>query len=250
VFIVLSKTIGLLTKPFSWLVVLMLVAVFGRKAWLKRLSLTASLVVLLVFSNPFIVHWALKQWEPAPVAVANMPTYDIGIVLGGFSRHLPESDNIELTDAGDRLWQAVVLFRQGKIKKILISGGSRDGKKPEAESVRNILLAMGIPDSAILAEPTSRNTHENAMNTAKLINAAQPGASCLLVTSALHMPRSLACYRKAGLNPETFPVEHIARYDQVFWAEWLEPKPEVLKNWNRLVNEWAGIVIYKLQGYI
>lgn len=228
----------------------MLVAVFGRKPWLKQGALTVSLIVLLIFSNPFIIHWALKKWEPGPVAVANMPTYDIGIVLGGFSRYLPESDNIELTDAGDRLWQTVVLFRQGKIKKILISGGSWDKKKPEAEAVRDILLTMGIPGSAILAEPTSRNTHENAMNTAKLVNAAQPGASCLLITSALHMPRSLACYRKAGLNPEVFPVEHIARYDKVFWAEWLEPKPEVLKNWNRLINEWAGIVIYKLQGYI
>ncbi|MDR1171904.1 MAG: YdcF family protein [Bacteroidales bacterium] len=249
-FFILSKTIGLLAKPLTWLVVLMLIAVSWRKPKLKRFSLIASLVILLVFTNPFAINIALKLWEPAPVAIETLPVYDIGIVLGGFARYLPGSDNIELTDAGDRLWQAVSLYRQGKTGKILISGGGAENTKSEAAAVRDALIAMGIPDSAILTETRSRNTHENAVFSAELVTANQPGATCVLITSALHMKRSLGCFRKAGLNPDAFPAEHIARYDKVYWADWLRPEPSALKYWERVMNEWIGIIVYKLQGYI
>jgi uncharacterized SAM-binding protein YcdF (DUF218 family) len=250
VFFILSKTAGLLTKPLTWLIVLMLTAVFRRKPGLKRFSLIASLVILLVFTNPFAVNVALKLWEPAPVAIETLPAYDIGIVLGGFARHLPGSDNIALTDAGDRLWQAVSLYRQGKIRKILISGGGAGNTRPEAAAVFDVLIATGIPDSAILAETKSRNTRENAVFSAELIAANQPGATCVLITSAVHMKRSLGCFRKAGLNPDAFPAEHITRYDNVYWAEWLRPDPAAFKNWDRVINEWVGIIVYRLRGYI
>jgi uncharacterized SAM-binding protein YcdF (DUF218 family) len=250
VFFILSKTIGLLTKPLIWLIVLMLLAVFWRKPKLKRFSLIASLVILLIFTNPFVTDVALKLWEPTPVAIETLPVYDIGIVLGGFARYLPGPDHIELTDAGDRLWQTVSLYQRGKIKKILISGAGAEDTKSEAEAVHDVLIAMGIPNSAILAEKDSRNTRENAIFSAEMIAEEHSGATCVLVTSALHMNRSLGCFRKAGLNPDAFPVEHITRYDKVYWAEWLRPDPSAFKYWDRMMNEWVGIVVYKLQGYI
>ena len=249
-FFILSKTIGLLSKPLIWLVVLMLIAVFWRKPKLKKFSLIASLIILLVFTNPMLFNIVLRTWEPTPVAVKTMPVYDIGIVLGGFARHIPVSDNIELTDAGDRLWQTVSLYKRGKIRKILISGGGSEKTKSEAAAVRDILVAIGIPANDILAETASRNTRENAVFSAELIADSQPGATCLLITSALHMKRSLGCFRKAGLNPDPFPAEHISRQDKIYWAEWLRPEPAAFRNWDRLINEWIGIVIYKMQKYI
>ena len=249
-FFILSKTIGLLSKPLTWLVILMLIAVFWRKPRLKKFSLTASLIILLIFTNPMIINIMLMSWEPTPVAVKTLPTYDIGIVLGGFARHLPISDNIELTDAGDRIWQTVSLYKQRKIKKILISGGGGENAKSEAAAVHDVLVAMGIPGRDILAETSSRNTHENAAFSAELIAAKHPGASCILVTSALHMKRSLGCFRKAGLNPDPFPAEHITRHDKIHWVEWLRPDPAAFRNWDRIINEWVGIVVYKIQGYI
>ena len=249
-FYVLSKTVGLLVKPLTWLIILTAVAVFGRKPKTKKKSIIASLVILLVFTNPLLVDRVVKQWEPAPVAVETLPTFDIGILLGGFAHHLPASGKIELTDAGDRLWQTVSLYQQGKIRKILISGGNFNDAKPEAAAVRDALIAMGIPDSAILAETKSQNTRENALFSAELIAANHPDATCILITSALHMKRSLGCFRKAGLNPEAFPAAHIARYDKVYRAEWLRPDPAALRYWDRLVNEWVGMAVYKIQKYL
>ncbi len=250
-FFILSKTIGALTKPFSWLVVLLLIAVFWRKPKTRKVSLIAALAVLLVFTNPMLFDFTMKLWEPKPCVAETMRTYDIGIVLGGFSRHFPEYDNIELTAAGDRLWQTVNLYRQGKIKKILISGGSGWGTgKPEASAARDALLKMGIPADDVLAEPNSRNTHENAKFSAELIAVTQPGADCLLITSALHAPRSLACFRKAGIYPDVFPADHLSRYNNVFWLDKIVPDVEILSKWNRTINEWVGMTAYKIQGYI
>ncbi len=249
-FFILSKTIGLLTKPFSWLVILMLATVLWRKPKTKRILLIITLAVLLVFTNPMLLDFALKKWEPKPVAVESLKTYDIGIVLGGFAGYISESDNVELTAAGDRIWQAVSLYKQGKIKKILISGGGWKKTKLEAEAVRDILLLWGIPAEDILAEAGSLNTRENAKNTADLIAATQPGAKCLLITSALHMPRALACFRKAGLDPDTFPADHISHRSDTFWLDQLVPKAVVLTTWDRIINEWVGMVVYKMQGYI
>ena len=250
-FFILSKTIGALTKPFGWLVILMLAAVFLRKTKAKKVSLIAAFTVFLVFTNPVLFDFSIKCWEPEPVAVENLRTYDIGIVLGGFSSYLPEYNNIKLNEAGDRLWQTVSLYNRGKIKKILISGGSgRKTGKSEAAAVRDVLIAMGIPESDVLAESESRNTYENAEYSAKLIAGIQPGADCLLITSALHIPRSIGCFCKAGLNPDIFPAEHISRYEDTFWLNRIVPKPEVMVKWNRLINEWVGMLVYKVQGYI
>ena len=249
-FFVLSKTIGLLVKPLTWLIILMFVALFCRKPKIKKISLIVSLSILLIFTNPFIINIFLKIWDPTPVAISSMPTYDVGILLGGFSCHIPETDNIKLNDAGDRLWQTVMLYKHGKINKILITGGNFEDSKPEATAVYDVLVSMGIPDSVILVENRSRNTHENALFSAKLLESNHPDASCILITTALHIERSLRCFQKVGLTPEVFPVDHISRHDKVYWAVWLRPEPAALRNWERVINEWAGIIIYKVRGYI
>jgi len=249
-FFVLSKTVGLLVKPLTWLIVLMMIALFCRKPKLKKKSIIASLTILLVFTNSLVINVALKMWEPAPVAIETLPVYDIGIVLGGFAHHLPGSDNIKLAETGDRLWQTVSLYQQGKIRKILISGGGIENAKSEGAAVRDVLIAMGIPDDDILAETTSRNTRENTIFSTELIATNYPGASCILITSAVHMKRSLGCFRKAGLNPDIFPADHITRHEKVYWAKWLRPDPAALLYWDRIINEWVGIVVYKMKKYI
>jgi len=247
-FFILSKTIGLLVKPLFWLIIGLSMAVFSRKPKLKKTSIIASLFILVVFTNPLLIDVVLKKWEPAPVSVETLTSYDIGIVLGGFARHLPVSNNVELSEPGDRLWQAFSLYQQGKIKRILITGGSYG--KSEAAAVYDALKAIGVPDSALLAETRSRNTHENAVFTAEMIDENHCGATCLLITSAVHIKRSLGCFRKAGLNPDTFPANHISRHDKVYWAEWLRPEPDAMRFWDRLINEWVGIVVYKIKGYL
>lgn len=247
-FFFLSKTLGFFVKPVSWILLCLIITVFCRNFKWKRWSSIAALAILLIFSSPILANWALKCWETPPVNAASITEpYDYGIVLGGFASYMPDYGRISIMEAGDRLWQTMYLYQTGKIKKILISGGGVE--YPEAEATRKCLIEMGVPSQDILVESTSRNTHENARNTAKLLEL-QPEARCLLITSALHMPRSIGCFHKAGLNPDVFPVEHLTRYGETRWWDWAFPSASAFKIWERLMNEWIGIIPYKIRGYI
>jgi uncharacterized SAM-binding protein YcdF (DUF218 family) len=250
-FFILSKTLGLLVKPLTWLFVSLLMSVFCKKPKLTKTSGWFSLFILLFFTNPLLIDIVIKKWEPPPVAVETLPACEIGIVMGGFSCYLPKSDHIELTPSGDRIWQAVSLYKQGKMKYILTTGGNFVGAKPEAAAVYDALIATGVPDSVLLAETKSLNTYENAVFSVELIAATHSAnPTCILITSAVHIKRSLGCFRKAGLNPYVFPANHIGRYDKVYWAEWLNPDPGAFQYWDHLINEWVGLAVYRMKGYI
>ena len=64
------------------------------------------------------------------------------------------------------------------------------------------------------------------------------------------MRRSLACYRKAGLNIEPFSTDFYSHPRYFYPDGLLIPKIEAMINWHKLMKEWVGFVAYKLAGYI
>jgi uncharacterized SAM-binding protein YcdF (DUF218 family) len=73
---------------------------------------------------------------------------------------------------------------------------------------------------------------------------------CLLITSAFHMRRSIACYRKAGLPVDTFSTDFYGHPGTYYPDAFVIPKIEALVMWHKLVREWAGMVAYWVAGYI
>src|SRR6185295_19056991 len=103
----------------------------------------------------------------------------------------------------DRVTHTVQLYKLGLIQQILVSGGSgllvRE-EEPEANKFKRAMVMMGVPDSVIMLENQTRNTYESAVAVRPMLDSLHMEAKdCLLITSAFHMRRSLACYRKAGL---------------------------------------------------
>ena len=113
----------------------------------------------------------------------------------------------DFSDAMDRLLHGFRLYRAGKAPLILISGGHVPmfgmGTQTEAEAARSVLEEWGVPESAILVDTRSKNTVENGTFSRDLL-ASRGIHRALLVTSALHMPRAVAAFRKAGLEVEPF----------------------------------------------
>ena len=101
------------------------------------------------------------------------------------------------------MWQTIHLYKLGKVGKILISGNDGhvvDRGLDEAVQFKIVLIDLGIPAEDILVENISKNTYENAVESKKVLaNAGFENASVLLVTSAIHMRRSEACFVQAGL---------------------------------------------------
>jgi uncharacterized SAM-binding protein YcdF (DUF218 family) len=213
-FYVLSKTLDALLAPLTWTVLFALLALVLIKRR-RRLALGCgilSLFVLCLFSMDFVATrlWRLLE-APAKSTLHKDVTYDVVIVLSGMldgsatETHGQPSynDNIE------RLLSSYQLLRDNRAKMVLLSGGAStlDGSGPkEADVLAQQLRDWGIDASRIVEERESRNTRENATQSARIV-AEKGWTRLLLVTSAFHMPRALACFEKAGLHPDVLPVD-------------------------------------------
>ncbi|MBK8847599.1 MAG: YdcF family protein [Bacteroidetes bacterium] len=143
-------------------------------------------------------------------------------------------------------------MNQQKIKKLLLTGGSgfvmfKDIK--ESQLLAKVLVDLNIPDSCIITENESRNTYENAVNTAKIIKEQFAGKRILIITSAIHIRRTRACFEKANLQADYFPVDERSGTGIYTPDKIIIPNSECLDAWGALLHEWVGMIIYKLNGY-
>ncbi|WP_232526813.1 YdcF family protein [Marinilabilia rubra] len=175
------------------------------------------------------------------------------VVLGGMASENMHNGLPRFAKSADRLWQGLYLLKQGYVDTLLISGGLGrlfDKQIPEGELLDNYLTAIGLKDKTIIIESSSRNTFENARNTAKLFDRKKLPKKIILITSAFHMPRARACFEKQGFDLEAFPADPLSDTRPMQWKDYLIPSGSVLAQWNVLIREWAGMVMYKINGYI
>ena len=148
----------------------------------------------------------------------------------------------------------VQLYKLGLIEKILVSGGSGrliDINEREANRFKEVMVLMGVPDSAIFLENATRNTHESAVAVKRIVSDfAYSSDQCLLITSAFHMRRSLACYKKAGLRPDFFATDFYGQIQPYYFDAFVVPKLDAFIIWHKLVREWVGFAAYWLAGYV
>ncbi|MEO1514252.1 MAG: YdcF family protein [Bacteroidota bacterium] len=255
-FFILSKVLIILIQPLNWIVGLLIFSLLSKKAKRKKRSLLIATLLLVFFTNHFTFNQFVRWWEPESIRTDQIAeAYDIGILLGGYSNFFvrPNQDRHNFNKAADRFTQTFDLYRQGKIRKILLTGGSGEilgYAVPEAEQMRQLLIRWGVPDSCIIVENESRNTHENAVFTKSILQQKYPGQSCLLITSAFHMPRASRCFDKVGLEYMPFCVDYMSEYTSFRPASILFPNRDCLHRWEVMIKEMVGMAAYWLKGYI
>ncbi len=254
-FFAISKILSFAIKPVVWIIGLLFYAVWTRRPWRGRRAVVAALALLLLSTNRWITNEVVCAWEPETLTANQIQEpYDIGIVLGGYSNLFitPAHDRYNFSERANRFTQALELYRSGKVKKLLFTGGTgrlmQDGGS-EAALLPPLLEKLGIPPTDVILEERSRNTWENAVFTREIIEARYPGASCLLITSAAHMPRSAACFQKAGLAVIPFAVDYMSEEPLPGLDLYLLPDKTGLYKWEWLIKEWIGCVAYRLRGY-
>lgn len=255
-FYFLSKAIDFIAMPFSIAFFLLLYGVFVRNVWKGRFAVTVALLILYVISNSFFVNKALNWWEPRPKNLSEIKKpYDVGVLLSGglMSANVPNEDHLVLGKRGDRVLQTFLLYKAGKIKKILITGISseqmmREGKG-ETRLAAKLLVQWGVPAQDIIFEEKARNTRENAKFSAKILKARFPSGKYVLITSAFHMRRSAGCFAKVGIQAATFPADFYGGYYDLQLQDFFIPEPNALAAFSMLWHEWIGNVVYKLVGY-
>ncbi len=226
VFFFTSKALSWVALPAAWTAALLAVAFLAR----RRRALAVALVViacatLCALASPPIAN-ALGRVVVASGQSTMKPEleYDVAVVLGGNPARIVAGADV---------------MRRGRARYLLYSGalGAAD-----SAAVRSDLIARGVPGDRIVIEDRSRNTRENAVESASVI-AARGWRSILLVTSAAHVERADGCFHRIGLRPDVLPV--------AVWKPILHvwPRAVALERSSQILHELVGRVVYRVLGY-
>lgn len=261
-FLFLSKVLPLFFYPIGFTCLMLLVALvlLWRRSRLTSIPILLAFVVLLASSSGWVCSALAQSLEFQNRPLNPVPQADAIVVLGGCT-YPAESPRpwVEVMEEGDRILYAAKLFREGKAPRIILSGGRidwRGGGPAESSDMAQLMETMGVPKTVMLEDPTSLNTRENAVNV-KQIMETQGIRRILLVTSALHMPRSLLIFKKLGIDPIPAPTDYLTTdpMQRNFQGSPqttilnILPDADRLRVVTRALKEYVGIVIYRLRGW-
>ncbi len=249
-----SKLLALFTHPLVWVGLLLLLAVWlipRRPAVAQRVLLAAVSLSLLIGWTPLpdaLLRNLENRFDPPQ---GTLDSYVGLVVLGGaleaphFGRTLGAGP---VSNVNERLTVAVALMRQYGHLRLLYLGGEDMVKQVDGERVNKaqvLFTRLGLDSQRVTYEDASRNTYENAM-----LGGALPGVDktqrWLLVTSARHMPRSLATFRTAGWNVTPYPVDYLSSGTSTEWTKY--SLASGVLHWQVALREYVSGLAYILLG--
>jgi uncharacterized SAM-binding protein YcdF (DUF218 family) len=253
-----SKVLFLFIDPPALILILLVWAWICRKRRPRVfLSTYASAILLLyLLACPATSAWLVGTLENQyrDNGVVDVPAAQAIVVLGG-SLNMPSEAHrlVGITNSSDRILAALRLYRAGKAPLVVLSGGDspllpKARNLHEADEMREILEEWGVPETAILVEGGSINTQENALFTRKLLEPRGIGR-VILVTSAIHMPRAAATFRKVGFDVVPSPADFLTGWEKQMAFFNCFPSSGALVNSSNAIHEWLGLWVYRLRGW-
>jgi uncharacterized SAM-binding protein YcdF (DUF218 family)/glycosyltransferase involved in cell wall biosynthesis len=205
----------------------------AAKAGPARIAATAVILYLLFFQSPMV--WWLA--EPLRIVEAPQPADAVVVFAGGVGESGRAGGGVQ-----ERISKAVSLYHEGVAPRLIISSGFVFTLR-EAESMKAIAIANGVPAEAILLEEAATDTYENVAFTNRILE--QHGMRRIaLVSSPYHMRRALLTWRKVA--PQVEVVATPPESSQ-FYAHGRGASVEQIRS---LLQEYVAIVYYWWQGRI
>jgi uncharacterized SAM-binding protein YcdF (DUF218 family) len=242
--------------PIVWILALMVLGLVltrrperKKRRMLGRFALFVGMFVLFVLStkpaSDLLLCSLQHQYEVPSDEV--LSTLDVVAVLGGGMNEfggfgkVPEPSGV----AYSRVCNGVRVFKKSGAETLAFTGsGPEPGAKSEAEVMQALALEFGVPGDRIVTETESLNTMENAALLAKALPSAQP-RRIGLVTSALHMPRSVKVFRRYFPRDTIVPIP----VNHLCFPDWGNPKSyipsaDTLARSSCAIHEWIGMIWY------
>ena len=256
----LKKLISAFLLPSTLSIVLILTGLLlvwvTQRARLGRLLAAGGLALLVLCSYyPVAVAFLLpleRQYSPLyPREALQRTLAQAGssprwiVVLGGghiLDSRVPANDQIG-DSALTRLVEGIRLQREIPGAKVLLSGGV-GGQVKHADILGRVAVTLGLDPKDFVLDRTAWDTEQEAANLSRLVGK-EP---FVLVTSALHMPRAMALFRRAGAHPIPAPTHHFTLDAPGVALSELFPNPDALAMIDAGVHEYLGMVWSKLRG--
>ncbi len=253
-----SKIVWAIFQPSSLIALVLclgaLLAVRGRRSGLRLLLAGAALYVIAGFSP--LANWLCVPLEHT-VAIGTPAEIEGAagiIVLGGAMPGVLQTGDrrVLLNDAADRMIEAARLAQDYPALPVIFSGGKAEffesAAPTEAELARRFFEGFKITPPRLMLEDRSRNTLENAVLTAKLLQP-KPDQHWVLVTSASHMLRAKALFEAQGFRIVARPGDFRTSGPGDRWQIFAKPS-DGLRRLDLAAKEWAGLWVSWLRGDI
>lgn len=262
-FLFLSKLLPLFVYPVGLASILLIAALFlYKRRRVQQACIALALAQLLFFGNEWVSHRLVSSLEWRYLPQGELPAAEAIVLLGGGTRpQLPPRPMSEINEAGDRIGYAAKLYHAEKAPFIVITGGYIEflgSTVPETEAMIELLAAQGVPEADIVLENRARNTYENAIYIREIADE-QGFNEILLVTSGLHMPRSVAIFERQGFDVIPAPVDFLSTWREEGlttdtglggWLLKVMPNSERIEFSTRALREYIGFVVYRLRGWL
>jgi len=255
---ILKKIISRLFFPVPVCVEILLVGLFllwfTRRQRAGKIAVSIGAAFLLLLGNRNLSGHLLAPLEHRypPPAVSEtdheLSSARFVVVLAGRHTNDPQIplDSRLGEDTLARMAKAIQLHRRLLGRKLILSGGGWMNAIPAAEHMARFAEDLGVNREDILLESKSQDTEDEA----RLIRPMVGGEPFILVTSASHVPRSMALFQNMGMNPIAAPTDYLARQSWSLEVDELYPGSEGLGFAERAVYEYLGIAWAKLRGKI
>ncbi len=203
----------------------------------QRRVLRTALIVVAV--SGLLFKSAFTWWVAEPLKIAEPAHHTDAIVVlaGGVGESGKAGGGYQ-----ERVKRAVDLYAAGMAPRMIFSSGYAFAFK-EAEVMRELAVANGIPPEAIVLETKARNTHENIAYVKEIL-AREGWHSVLLVSSPYHMRRALLAFRKTAPEVQVTPVPVP---ESQFYAHERGASLEQIRG---ILHEYVAIVAYWWSGWI
>ncbi|MEE4193774.1 MAG: YdcF family protein [Anaerolineae bacterium] len=264
-FLFLSKFLPQFIYPVG-LVLILLVWAWIRQSHDKPVKglIIIAVVVLWVFGNGWTTALITRSLEWRYLPQEETPRAEVMVLLGGGTEPaISPREHVEVNGAGDRVIHAALLYHEGAAEKIIVSGGGISwlgGREvPAAQEMEDLLVLMGVPREVIIQQGESANTHDDAVYTAAILE--EMGIDeIILVTSAMHMQRSVKLFEKQELTVIPSPTDY--KLTQVGWNLLFRPSdvqtvlmaliPSVddMGTTTSAIKEYIGMLVYSLRGWM
>jgi uncharacterized SAM-binding protein YcdF (DUF218 family) len=256
-FFYVAKILWFFVQPINLAIFLLLAGLVAGLLGRRRLlvaGMVLSALVLVATAWTSLGANLLNPLEERFARPVQLPDRIDGIVVlgGGLEGQINLArGGYEVNRGGDRFIETAVLALRHPEARVVVSGG--DGSlvlagEGDGDTAPRLLTALGVARDRLILENKSRDTFENAVFTRQLVTP-KPGETWLLVTSAFHMPRSMALFEKAGFSVLPWPTDYrtSGREGVGFFTD---NASDSIDNTSLALREWIGLVAYWLSGRI
>ncbi|NLW30275.1 MAG: YdcF family protein [Fibrobacter sp.] len=231
-----------------------IIATFYKKKY-ALIFWSVSLIILSVFSSPFVSNLLARGLERKYISTDSLPRDCSAIVVlgGGGKPMIPPRLYPEIGEAGDRIIHGARLYKAGYAKRVITTGGPVGAvRKYMSEGEHNAILLkeIGVDSVSIVMEKLAKNTYEHAPYIEKILDSLQLPKKIILITSASHMLRSVKVFEKKEFEVFPAPVDYISSDYILNTVLDFFPKANALMESTRSIHEYYGILGYKLLGWI